>query len=107
MQYMLSLILNSRLLLLLFMIYLFPLQNIESKGPDLADKNDTSQNSVDSGRGHSSAEVIQDGSVAEKKSQSIIIRVVVCAIEIVNCRINFTIKLYEAVWFIRGAEDRV
>jgi len=62
---------------------------------------------VDSGRGHSSAEVIQDGSVAEKKSQSIIIRVVVCAIEIVNCRINFTVKSYETAWFIRGAKDRV
>ena len=74
MQYMLSLILNNRLLLLLFMIYLFPIQNIESKGQDLADKNDTSQNSdeilVDSGRGHSSAAVIQDGSAAEKSDRA-------------------------------------
>jgi hypothetical protein len=56
------------------MIYLFPLQNIESEGPDLADKNGTSQDSgetlVDSGRGHSSAAVIQDGSVAEKNNRA-------------------------------------
>ncbi|KAG2550761.1 hypothetical protein PVAP13_9KG321000 [Panicum virgatum] len=49
-------------------------KNIESKGPDLADKNDTSQNSdeilVDSGRGHSSAAVIQDGSAAEKSDRA-------------------------------------
>ncbi|TVU31805.1 hypothetical protein EJB05_23506 [Eragrostis curvula] len=44
-------------------------KSIESKGPDLADKNNTSQSSnetsVDSGKGHSSTSVIQDGSAAE------------------------------------------
>ncbi|GJN20039.1 hypothetical protein PR202_gb07362 [Eleusine coracana subsp. coracana] len=47
----------------------FCLQNIESNGPDLADKNNTSQRSnetlVDSGRGHSSAIVVQDSSATE------------------------------------------
>ncbi|XP_062200402.1 uncharacterized protein LOC133903069 [Phragmites australis] len=45
-------------------------KNIESKGPDLAYKNNTPQSSneplVDSGRGHSSVAVIQDGSAPEK-----------------------------------------
>lgn len=73
---MLSLILNTRFLLLLFMIDLFPLQNIESKGdgPDPADKNNSSQNSdetlVDSGGGHSSVADIQDGSAAERSNMS-------------------------------------
>ncbi|KAK3153224.1 hypothetical protein QOZ80_2BG0169460 [Eleusine coracana subsp. coracana] len=44
-------------------------KNIESNGPDLADKNNTSQRSnetlVDSGRGHSSAIVVQDSSATE------------------------------------------
>lgn len=44
-------------------------KNIESKGLDQTDKNDTSLNSnetvVDSGKGHSSAVVTQDGSAAE------------------------------------------
>ncbi|CAN6300232.1 unnamed protein product [Urochloa humidicola] len=44
-------------------------KNIESKAPELADKNDISQNNdetlVDSGGGHSSAAVINDGSAAE------------------------------------------
>ena len=52
----------------------FPLQNIDSKGPDLADKNDISQNSnetlVNSGRGQSSAAVTQDGSTAEKSDRA-------------------------------------
>ncbi|OEL23349.1 hypothetical protein BAE44_0015634 [Dichanthelium oligosanthes] len=49
-------------------------KNIESTGPDLADKNETSQNSdetlVDSGGDHSSAAVIQDGSVAERSDRA-------------------------------------
>ncbi|CAN6284040.1 unnamed protein product [Urochloa humidicola] len=44
-------------------------QNIESKAPELADKNDISQNNdetlVDSGGGQSSAAVVDDGSAAE------------------------------------------
>ncbi|GJM91381.1 hypothetical protein PR202_ga07744 [Eleusine coracana subsp. coracana] len=44
-------------------------KNIESNGPDLADKNNTSQRSnetlVDSGRGHSSVTVVQDSSATE------------------------------------------
>lgn len=58
----------------LFLKYWFSLQNIESEGPDLADKNDTSQNSnetlVNSGRGHSSAATIQDSSAAEKSDRA-------------------------------------
>ncbi|XP_066389283.1 uncharacterized protein [Miscanthus floridulus] len=49
-------------------------KNIDSKGPDLADKNDISQNSnetlVNSGRGQSSAAVTQDGSAAEKSDRA-------------------------------------
>ncbi|XP_062205104.1 uncharacterized protein LOC133907097 [Phragmites australis] len=49
-------------------------KNIESKGPDLVDKNTASQSKngilVDSGRGQSSATVNQDGSAAEKSDRT-------------------------------------
>ncbi|CAL4923661.1 unnamed protein product [Urochloa decumbens] len=49
-------------------------KNIESKAPELADKNGISQNNdetlVDSGGGHSSAAVINDGSAAERSDRA-------------------------------------
>jgi syndetin len=56
--------------LLLFMKFVFCLQNNESKDPDIADKNNGSQRSnrtlVDSGRVHASATVVQDASAADR-----------------------------------------
>lgn len=59
---------------MLFIKYVFCLQNIQSKGPDLSEKNQTSQRSNetlgDSGRGHSNATVVQDGSAAERSDRT-------------------------------------
>jgi syndetin len=56
------------------MKFVFSFQNIESKGPDIAGKNNGSQKSnetlVDSGIGHSSATVVQDGSAAERSGRT-------------------------------------